>query len=454
MKSPYVPRGDGEEEAMLAAIGASSFEALLAPVPEAFRLRRPLNLPGPKSEFEVARRLGAMAEKNGHTDRRRVFLGAGIYDHIVPAAVDHLSFRSEFYTAYTPYQPEVSQGTLIATFEFQTMMAELTGMDLTNASLYDGATALAEAALLAVSVTKRKRLVVAGPLHPHYLQVLTTFCQGQDISIAVDPAPDGTVGREWVRDALGGEPAAVIAQGPNFFGIVEDLTDLFAEARAAGARAIQVFEPHALALYKTPGSMGADLAVGEGISLGTAPSFGGPALGLFTAREEFVRYVPGRLIGETLDRDGKRAYVMTLQTREQHIRRERATSNICTNQGLLALRAVIYLSLMGPEGMRETAEQCLERAHHAAERLDALDGFRLRHAAPFFHEFVLECPRPAREIVRGCLARGVIPGVNLGRFADLGPEGADRLLLVCVTEKHSREDLDALVDAVKEAARG
>jgi len=439
---------------MLAAIGAPDFEALLAPVPEKFRLRAPLNLPGPRSEFEVTRRLTAMAEKNGHTGRRRVFLGAGIYDHIVPAAVDHVSFRSEFYTAYTPYQPEVAQGTLTATFEFQTMMAELTGMDLTNASLYDGATALAEAALLAVSVTKRKGLVVAGPLHPHYLQVLRTFCTGQEIAIAVDPGPDGTVDRAWVRDQLASGPAAVIAQGPNFFGIVEDLSDLFAEARAAGARAIQVFEPHALAIYETPGTMGADLAVGEGISLGTPPSFGGPSLGLFTAREEFVRHVPGRLIGETVDRDGKRAYVMTLQTREQHIRRERATSNICTNQGLLALRAVIYLSLMGPEGMRETAEQCLERAHYAAERLAALDGFRLRYPAPFFHEFVLECPRPAREIVRGCLARGVIPGVNLGRFADLGPEGADRLLLVCATETHAKEDLDALVEAMKEAARG
>jgi glycine dehydrogenase subunit 1 len=451
---PYVPRGDGEEEAMLAAIGVPSFEALLAPVPQKLRLREPLNLPGPKSEFEVARRLGAMAGKNGHAERRRVFLGAGIYDHIVPAAVDHVAFRSEFYTAYTPYQPEVAQGTLTAAFEFQTMMAELTGMDLTNASLYDGATALGEAALLAVSVTGRKRLVVAGPLHPHYLQVLRTFCSGQGIEIVADPAPEGTVDRSWVRDHLAGEPAAVIAQAPNFFGIVEDLSGLFAEARDAGARAIQVFEPHALAIYETPGTMGADLAVGEGISLGTPPSFGGPALGLFTARQEFVRHVPGRLIGETVDRDGKRAYVMTLQTREQHIRRERATSNICTNQGLLALRAVIYLSLMGPAGMRETAEQCLDRAHYAAERLDALDGFRLRYRAPFFHEFVLECPRPAREIVSRCLTRGVVPGVNLGRFADLGPEGADRLLLVCVTEKHAREDLDALVEAVKEAGRG
>ncbi len=439
---------------MLEAIGVSRFEDLLAPVPEAFRLRERLNLPGPRSEFEVARRLEAMAARNGHPGNRRVFLGAGVYDHLVPAAVDHVTFRSEYYTAYTPYQPEVAQGTLTAIFEFQSMLAELTGMDLTNASLYDGATALAEAALLAASVTRRTRIVVAGPLHPHYLQVLRTFCRGQDIEVAVDPAPDGVVDRSWLADALAGEPAAVVAQSPNFFGIVEDVSDVFERAREAGARGVQVFEPHALALYKTPGSLGADLAVGEGISLGTPPQFGGPGLGLFTARQEYVRHVPGRLIGETLDRDGKRAYVMTLQTREQHIRRERATSNICTNQGLLALRATVYLSLMGPRGMEETAEQCLERAHYAADRLAALDGFRLRYPAPFFHEFVLECPRPAREIVRGCLIRGVIPGVNLGRFAELGPEGADRLLLVCATEKHTKDDLDALVDAVKEAARG
>ncbi len=437
---------------MLRAAGAASFEELLAPVPERVRLQGRLNLPGPKSEFEVARRLEAMAARNGHSGVRRVFLGAGAYDHLVPAAVDHLSFRSEFYTAYTPYQPEVSQGTLAVIFEFQTMMAELTGMDLANASLYDGATALAEAALLAVAVTGRKRVLVAGPLHPHYVQVLRTLCAGQGIEIALDPAPDGVADRGWLRDGLAAGPAAVVAQCPNFLGIVEDLTDVFDLARAAEARSIAVFEPHALALYKTPGAMGADLAVGEGLSLGTPPQFGGPALGIFTARREFVRYLPGRLIGETLDRDGKRAYVMTLQTREQHIRREKATSNICTNQGLLALRATIYLSLMGPAGMRETAEQCLERAHYAAGRLAALPGFRLRHQAPFFHEFALECPRPAREIVRGCLERGIVPGANLGRFAGLGPEGSDRLLLVCATEKHSREDLDALTDAVKEAA--
>jgi len=437
---------------MLEAAGVSSFEELIAAIPAKFRLEGLLDLDRPRSEFEVARRLGALAERNGHAGRRRMFLGAGAYDHLVPAAVDAVAGRSEFITAYTPYQPEVAQGTLTAAFEFQTLLAELTGMDLANASLYDGATALAEAVLLACVKTRRKRVLVAGPLHPHYLQVLRTFCQGQEIEVVSDPAPDGVADRNWVRDALDGTTAAVVGQTPNFFGIADDLTDLFTAARDVGAKSVAVFLPHALPLYRTPGEMGADLAVGEGMSLGTPPSFGGPALGLFTARQEFARLVPGRLIGETVDRDGKRAYVMTLQTREQHIRREKATSNICTNQGLLALRATIYLTLMGPEGMRETAEQCLERAHYAAEKLAALDGFRLRYDEPFFHEFVLQCPRPAREIVAGCIERGVTPGVNLGRFGELGPEGADRLLLVCVTEKHDKHDLDALVEAVKEAA--
>jgi len=435
---------------MLEAIGAESFEELIAPVPEQLRLSGLLDLGPPRSEYEIARTLEAWAARNHHGGAYRAFLGAGSYDHFVPAAVDHLSFRSEFYTAYTPYQAEVGQGTLTTIFEFQSMMSELTGMDLANASLYDGATALAEAALLAAAAGPRSRIAVAGPMHPHYVQVLTTLCRGQGIEVVCDPAADGLVDRGWLRDVLG-DCAAVAAQSPNFHGLVEDLSGVFAEARDRGARAIHVFEPHALALYRTPGEMGADLAVGEGLSLGSPPSFGGPALGLFAARQEFVRQVPGRLIGETVDRNGARAFVMTLRTREQDIRRERATSNICTNQGLLALRATIYLSLMGPKGMRDVAEQCLERAHYAAERLGALPGFRLRHRAPFFHEFVLECPRPAREIVSGCRAAGVIPGIPLERF---GAGHQATLLHVCVTEKHLRDDIEALVQAVGEAARG
>jgi glycine dehydrogenase subunit 1 len=450
VRFPTIPRGDGEEARMLSAIGAESFDELIAPIPERLRLRRPLDLPGPWSEYEIARHLDALAGKNEHGGRMLAFLGGGSYDHFVPAAVDHVSFRSEFYTAYTPYQAEVGQGTLTTIFEFQSMMASLTGMDLANASLYDGATALAEAALLAASIGKGNRVVTAGPLHPNYLAVLRTYCAGQGIEVAVDPAPDGVIDRGWLRDALPGA-AAVVAQSPNFFGSVEDLAPVFEEARGAGAKGIQVFLPHALPLYRTPGEMGADIAVGEGVSLGTPPSFGGPALGLFTARKEFVRHVPGRLIGETVDRNGKRAFVMTLRTREQDIRREKATSNICTNQGLLALRATIYMSLLGPQGMRETAEQCLERAHYAADRLAALPGYRLPYAAPFFHEFLLEGPLPAATLVGRARRLGVIPGIPLSRF-----DGAvsERGLLVCVTEKHTREDIDRLVEAMEEAGRG
>ena len=451
MRFPSIPRGEGEEEAMLAAIGVASFEELLAPVPEKVRLKNLLDLPAPQSEYEVARAFEALAGRNDAGRGVLSFLGAGSYDHFVPAAVDHLSFRSEFYTAYTPYQAEVGQGTLTTIFEFQSMMAGLTGMDLTNASLYDGATALAEAALLAASVTGRSRIVTAGPLHPHAIEVLRTYCRGQNIEVVTDPAPDGVADRGWVRDVLGGA-AAVVAQSPNFLGVVEDLGDLFAEARGAGAKAIQFFQPHALALYRTPGEMGADLAVGEGISLGTPPSFGGPALGLFTARLEFARHIPGRLVGETVDRNGRRAFVMTLRTREQDIRREKATSNICTNQALLALRATIYLSLLGPRGLREVAEHCLEKAHYLADSLGKVKGFRLPFARPFFREFVLECPRPASEMIARAREAGVLPGVDLGRFP--GTQASSHRLLVCASEKHTRADLDRLVRVLEEAARG
>lgn len=453
MRFPYIPRGDGEEKQMLDAIGVSSFADLVKSVPDHLKLKDDLDIAGPMSEYQIERILGDLAARNLHSGNALVFLGAGSYDHFVPAVIDHVSYRSEFYTAYTPYQAEVGQGTLTTIFEFQTMMAALTGMDLANASLYDGASALAEAALLAVGVTGRKRIVVAGPLHPHYLAVLQTFCQGQEIQVFHDPAPDGVIDRAWVRDSLN-ETAAVVAQSPNFFGAVEDLTSVFEEARDKGVRTIHVFEPHALAIYKTPAEMGADLAVGEGLSLGTAPLFGGPALGLFAARQEFVRQVPGRLVGETLDKKGNRVFVMTLRTREQDIRRERATSNICTNQALLALRATLYMSLLGPAGMVEVAQQCLDRAHYVAEKMEAVDGYRRPNQTPFFHEFVLECPRPAVEVIDHARSRGVIPGIPLDRYFPTRAGDFRSKLLVCVTEKHTKDDLDALVEVLQEAGRG
>jgi len=451
VQHPFIPRGEGEEAQMLEAIGVSSFETLLAPIPQHVRLGRWLDLPEPQSEYQIARQFEALAALNDVPSRFTSFLGAGAYDHFVPAAVDHLSFRSEFYTAYTPYQAEVGQGTLTTIFEFQSMLAELTGMDLANASLYDGASALAEAALLAASVTGKSKIVVAGPLHPNYLQVLETYCRGQGIEVLCDPSADGVINRGWVRDSLPGA-AAVVAQSPNFFGLVEDVSGVFADARSQDAKAIQVFLPHALPLYKTPADMGADLAVGEGLALGSPPSFGGPALGLFTTKLEYARHIPGRLVGETVDRNGKRAFVMTLRTREQDIRREKATSNICTNQALLALRATIYMSMLGPQGMRDVAEQCLEKAHYLAERLASVKGFALPYKGTFFQEFVVQTPRPAWEMIAEARARGVLPGVDLARFPGL-QTGTNRML-VCVTEKHTRADLDGLVEVMREAVRG
>lgn len=449
MKFPYIPRGDSEIEEMFKTIGVSSFEELLAPVDPKFLLKEALDLPPAKSELEVDRYLSTLAALNHVDPQYRSFLGAGAYDHMVPTAVDHVSSRSEFYTAYTPYQPEVGQGTLTTIFEFQTMMLELTGMDVANASLYDGASALAEAVMLSVATTKRKRVLIAGPIHSHYLQVLETYCKHQGITVSTDPAPEGGVDFAWVKQELREDVAAVVAESPNIYGIVEDHTSLFQTAREAGALGISVFQPQALVLYKTPGEMGADLAVGEGRSLGSHPQYGGPALGLFACSQKYVRYAPGRLIGETVDRHGKRAYVMTLQTREQHIRRAKATSNICTNQALLALRATIYLSLMGPTGMLGVAEHCAQKAHYLAGRLKDLPGFSLPYDKPFFREFVLECPRPAKDMIAAGLDKKLIPGVDLGRF---DPAHKNRLL-VCCSEKHTRQDLDDLVEALKEAAQ-
>lgn len=443
MSFPYIPRGLNEESEMLGAIGAKSFEDLLVAVPQKYLLKERLNLPKPKSEIEIVRHFSSLANANTAGGSSRVFLGAGSYDHYVPAIVDHISFRSEFYTAYTPYQAEVGQGTLTAIFEFQTLMAELTGMDLANASMYDGASALAEAVLLALSKNKRSRVLVAGACHPNYLRVLTTYVQGLDIEVLVDPTPDGIIDRAWVESNLDDTIGAVVTQTPSFLGLVEDATWLFTEAKALGAIPISVFQPHALALYKTPGEMGADLAVGEGQSLGTSPSFGGPSLGLFAVSQEFVRLIPGRLIGETEDKNGKRCFVMTLRTREQDIRRAKATSNICTNQSLLALRATIYASLLGPRGLAEVAESCLERAHYTQARLQEV-GYDLVYEQPFFQEFVVRCPRPAREVVELAHERGLIAGLDLGQYQ----EEWKNHLMVCCSEKHSKDDLDNLVSVL------
>jgi glycine dehydrogenase subunit 1 len=434
----------GEEQRMLREIGVERFEELLGEVPGEVRLAEPPPIPGPLSEIELRRMLGGWAEEN-HARGAASFLGGGIYEHWIPAAVDTLAGRAEFLTAYTPYQPEVAQGTLTAIFEFQSMIAELTGCDVANASMYDGATATAEAALLARRQTGRRRVVVAGMLHPHTLAVLRTYLDPAEVT-AVE-GTDGLAPLAALQDALGSDAACLVYQQPNFFGLVEPASALHEAAHGAGALAIAVCDPVALALLEPPGRTGADLVVGEAQSLGSPMSFGGPLLGYFAARRSLLRALPGRLVAETVDRDGKRGFVLTLQTREQHIRREKATSNICTNQGLIALRATIHMGLLGREGMREVAELCVQKSHHAARLAAAVPGYRLAHAAPFVREFVLDCPVPARRVIEAGVGMGVRPGINLGRFR---PEWKDRLL-VAVTELRSAEEIDRWAETLRRA---
>jgi glycine dehydrogenase subunit 1 len=439
-----IGRSTVETERMLKDIGVSSFEALLENVPADVRLRQALPLPGPLSEIELRRQFGAWAREND-ADSCVSFLGGGSYEHFIPAAVGALASRSEFATAYTPYQPEVAQGSLTAIFEFQSMIAELTGCDVANASMYDGATAVVEAALLARHQTGRDRVVVAGALHPHTIDVLRTYLAPGDLTLAADR--DGLCGAEDLASVMGSDVAAVIYQHPNFFGLLENPRALHAAAHAAGALAVASVDPISLALLEPPGATGADIVVGEGACLGNPPSFGGPALGFFACTKALVRRMPGRLAAETVDTRGKRGFVLTLQTREQHIRREKATSNICTNQGLLALRATIHMGLLGRRGLREVSELCVQKAHHAARLAEATPGFRLAHAGPFFREFTLACPVDAARVVAAGRRRGVLPGVDLGQFR---PEWS-RWLLVAVTEMRSREEIERLCATLRAA---
>ncbi len=439
-----------EEQRMLREIGIQRFEELLAAIPKDVLLERPPAIPGPLTEIDIRRLLGRLAAEN-HAQQAVSFLGGGIYDHWIPAAVDALASRSEFVTAYTPYQAEVAQGTLTAIFEFQSMIAELTGCDVANASMYDGATAMVEAALLARAQTGRKRVVVAGLVHPHYVAVLRTYLDDVNVTVVADR--DGLAPAAEVTAAVGPDVACVIHQQPNFLGLIEPAAALNDAAHAAGALAVAVCDPIALALLEPPGrsgagaAHGADVVVGEAQPLGNPMSFGGPLLGFFAAHQSLLRRMPGRLVAETVDKQGRRGFVLTLQTREQHIRREKATSNICTNEGLMALRATIHMGLLGRKGMREVAELCVQKSHHAARVAQGIPGYRLPYAAPFFREFVLECPVEARRVVEGGLEFGVRPGINLGRFR---PEWKN-LLLVAVTEQRSAEEIDRWADALRKA---
>ncbi|HEX6818363.1 MAG TPA: aminomethyl-transferring glycine dehydrogenase subunit GcvPA [Ktedonobacterales bacterium] len=443
----YVPNTSAEQREMLSAVGVESVEDLLTPIPEEVRLNRPLAMPPALAEPDLRRLMTSMAERNADLDHFPSFLGAGSYDHYIPSVVPHLYKRSEFYTSYTPYQPEISQGMLQAIYEFQTMVCELTGMDVANASLYDGSTAVVEAALLAVGTASTGEILVSRGLDPQYRQTLRTYAWVRGFTIRELALENGATSLSDLEAALSPETKAVIIQHPNFFGCLEDMRAAEQLIHKTGALFVHAFtEPASLAVLAAPGSYGADIVAGEGQSLGSPIGYGGPALGLFAARTDYLRRMPGRLVGKTVDDRGQTGYVLTLQTREQHIRRERATSNICTNQALLALAATVYLSALGKAGFRELGEQCLQRAHYARERLCVIPGFKPLFTRPYFDEFALTCPLPAERINAELRERGIIGGYDLSRdYPEL-----ENALLLAVTETRTRDDIDSLATALEE----
>mgnify|MGYP005840697309 FL=1 len=431
---------------MLEAIGVESLDDLFAMVPAELRLNRRLHLPEAMSELALTAHLGELAGRNTPASQAACFLGAGSYDHFIPAVVDFVASRSEFSTAYTPYQPEASQGTLQVLFEYQTLITQLTGMDVANASLYDAGSAAAEAVLMAMAATRRpRRVVTAASVHPEYRQVLATYLANQRVSLVTLPTPQGAVSPHDLAAAVDAETACVLVEHPNFFGCLEEVAALAELAHRAGALFVVAVDPISLGLLRRPGEYGADIVVAEGQSLGNPMSFGGPYLGILACREQFVRRMPGRLVGQTKDRRGQRCWVLTLQTREQHIRREKATSNVCTNQGLLALRAAVYLAAMGPRGMRRLAELCLHKARYAAEELTVSGALSRAFDRPTFKEFALRAADGrVRERLDAALGQGIFAGVPLGRWY---PELAD-CFLVAVTEKRTKAQIDRLAAAV------
>ena len=436
----FAPHTDDDVREMLGALGVDSLDDLFSQIPASVRLDHPLEIPEGVSEMEILADMKVLAGRNRSAEDLVCFAGAGAYDHYVPSVVWSLAARSEFYTSYTPYQPELSQGVLQSLFEYQSMICEITGLEVSNASLYDGATALAEAVNLARSSPGRERVLVSGAVDPRYVDTLRTYGRGGGYEPEIFDAPHGRGGTPEVGDDV----ACVIVQHPNAYGILEPARDLFGMAHAGGARAIQVFDPLSLGVLAPPGELRADVAVAEGQVLGNHLAFGGPYLGIIATRLDDVRRLPGRIVGETLDVDGRTGYVLTLQAREQHIRREKATSNICTNQTLMAIAATVYLAWLGPEGLVELGRQCAAKAAYAAQRLTEVPGVELLFPAqPFFKEFALALPLPAAEVRDALIECGFLAGVAL-------PDAEGRALLVAVTERRTREEIDSLALALKE----
>jgi len=443
----YLPHTEEDRQAMLESLGINATEELFRDIPEQLRFRQRLDLPEALSEMEVGLELSRLAKTNRSQSDLVSFLGAGCYDHYIPSAVDHIISRGEFFTAYTPYQAEISQGTLQSIYEFQTMICELTGMDIANASMYDGATALAEGALMAAAVgRKRSNIVVSKTINPLYLQVISTYLTGRaDLELRYVEADQGITSLSALEQSVDEATAAVLVQQPNFFGCLEPASEISEITHKQGAKLVICADPISLGILAAPVDYGADIVVGEGQSLGNPPSFGGPGLGFFAAKEEFMRSMPGRIVGATVDAEGKRGFTLTLQTREQHIRREKATSNICSNQALNALAASIYLSLMGKQGISEVAKLCLQKAHYAQEKITAIAGFSKAFPGSFFKEFTVKCPVPAAQIVDTLLDSGILAGIDLGQFY---PEMKD-YLLIAVTEKRTKEEIDRFAQGLE-----
>ncbi|GAB6165456.1 aminomethyl-transferring glycine dehydrogenase subunit GcvPA [Thermostilla marina] len=433
---------------MLEAIGVASIDELFTSIPSDIRLTRPLDLPPAMSEWELTRHMNVSASQNRHAGDTVCFLGGGAYDHFVPAVVDFVASRSEFYTSYTPYQPEVAQGNLQAFFEYQTLVTQLTGMDISNASMYDGASATVEAVVMALSAARgRNRVILPDSLHPDYRRVVATYLANLDAELVSLPTPDGRVTTETLAAELNDKTACVVLQHPNFFGCLEDAESVAKAVRECGALLIAVVDPVSLGLLRRPSDYGADIVVAEGQPLGIPLGFGGPYLGIMACREQFVRRMPGRLVGQTVDRRGKRCWVLTLQTREQHIRREKATSNICTNQGLLALRATVFLATLGKGGIRRMAEACARNAHYAKTQIIERTSWKPAFVHPTFKEFVIRAG--SREKLEAAIAKaaeaGIFPGIPLSRWL---PD-MDDALLTAVTEKRTKAEIDRLVDCLQ-----
>lgn len=444
----YVPNTDRDRSEMLKHIGASCIDELFLDIPEEVRLKRELELPQAMSEHELVRHMAELARTNTTTDEMISFLGAGSYDHFIPSVVRHIVSRSEFYTAYTPYQAEISQGMLQAIFEYQTLMCELTAMDVSNASLYDGATAVAEAATMACRQTRRREIVISGAVHPEYRATLQAYTRNLGLQVVEAGMKDGMTDLEELARLTSGTTACVILQNPNFLGCVEAMAAAGDIAHRSDALLVACVDPISLGILAPPGEYGADIAVGEGQGLGSSMSFGGPYLGFLTCRQELVRNMPGRVAGESHDSKGRRGYLLTLQAREQHIRRERATSNICSNEALSALAAAVYLSWLGRDGIKEVADLCAQKAHYAFQQITSIPGFAGAYSSPFFKEFAVRTPVAAEKINEGLLGSNIIGGLPLGRHYP----GLSDAMLIAVTEKRTKEEIDLFCRALEESA--